>query len=294
MPFIGPTTPTIEAMCREIGKYPIGTPAPDEADPVVLETAARFAARSDELYELARSVADDPLVCGELMASFRNSLVTQTLYVGGQEYRTLVAGRRATDPVIDMTHNEFETFKFAPKGTHDRYNLVGVPLRREVQHGLPTIRTDAGAVVMVRADTIGVPVLYSAHTIWTRDGATMGVPVSPPWGTGTDARQSFANGYLWLEHAPDPFSAAMAPVEAYEWKPLAGNVVGAPLEAHSVVGIAGRSYYVGPDLQLHWLPSTQAWGCATGRLGAFNRGTIDATLVATLPLGKAFVCADWL
>lgn len=296
---VGPE-PQPSAECPELGRLPIGGLTPGETDAVLLTASQRFAAMDRELQSMT---ANDPelkdiLVCGDPLERFRNDLVIQPVFVADREFGTLVAGHNSTDPVMLLTHNEFETFKWQAAGGGGGWNLIGVPFRRDRVHGLTTIRTSLGAVVMPRDDSIGVPLVAAAWGIWNRDGARMGRPVSVPWGWGEGARQSFENGFLLLPGVTTAFEAASAPESDFQWLPLEGNVIGDPLKPNTIVEMVGRSYYVGSDMNLHWIATTSDWSCASASLRAPkvvgpNNGDIDLTLLATLPLGKVFRCDDW-
>lgn len=283
--------------CAELGRSPIGAVRPGVGDPILLGAAERFRLLDETVQQRSAGdpVFDGALVCADPIRRFRNDLVAQQLHVAGSASWTLMAGHAATDPVIVIDELELGVFRWdAPGIVGTRWNVLGVPTGREVVHGLEVIRTTNGAVVMPRSDTVGVPVLGGAWTIWERDGASMGRPVSVPWSEGEGARQSFENGFLTLPAVESPFEALVADASRYEWRPLAGNVIGGPLETNTVVKHDGRSYYVGPDRQLHWIPTRGEWSCATNDLRApASPEPIDLTLLATLPLGPVFRCSDW-
>lgn len=283
--------------CAELGRSPIGAVQPGVDDPILTGAGRRFRLLDDAMQKRS---AEDPgfggaLVCADPVRRFRNDLVAQQLHVAGSTPWTLMAGHAATDPVIVIDELELAVFRWdAPGIVGTPWNMLGVPTGRETVHGLEVIRTTHGGIVMPRSDSIGVPVLGGAWTIWERDGASMGRPVSVPWSEGQGARQSFENGLLSLPAVTSPFEALVADPVLYEWRPLSGNVIGEPLETNTVVKHDGRSYYVGSDRQLHWIPSTGQWSCATSDLRARPVDEpIDLTLLATLPLGPVFRCADW-
>lgn len=288
-----------QTACAELGRSAIGDPNPTDRTADVLAAVARFRAQDAAMQAAA---AADPalgnvLVCAGPLKTFKNDLVIQDLYAAGREYGTLIAGRRATDPVIRVTRNEFLVFTFRASGAPDSVNFVGVPVRRETRYGLTVIRTTYGGAVMQRADSIGVPVVFGAWDLWSARGAEFGMPVSVPYGFGIGAKQSFRNVVIQLPKVTSAAEAAATPASAYQVLPLEGNVIGGPLEPNTLVKVDERSYYVGSDQALHWVPTTDAWMCARYDLRAPEYPKpdtqIDVSLLATLPFGEVFSCKDW-
>ncbi len=289
------TTPTSEATttsaydpdadaagCAALGLTVMGDPG--EGPQPVQDLAERFTAMA------AEEPPGTQLVCGDVMAPWRDDMVVQELERDGRDDGVLLAAIDGSQPVFRLSEVEWTSYRdFRNEANH---NFLGPPTERIEIDGKPVLKTTRGGVVFERPDTWGNGLVGGAWDYWVDSGGpdgTMGLPMGRPTGTiGQGAHQDFAKGRLHLDGVTSSLEAEAAPADAFRWSPQTPTDEVEELKGN-VVSITGTAYIIDREGTRHWLPSKRTWGCAMDEFDATEFAP-EGWLIATFPIGEPYAC----